>query len=268
MPLNAERRKALSKLVPEGAIVTRQWLLENHFDRHAIDNLVKTGQLHVISYGIYGRGELSNSWEPIVYALQAFHKSECVVGGLTALELQGLAHYLPLSKKKQHVQLYTPEPLPKWIINFSPDLIFTRYNSSEVFKDLKENNTEFFTTRREWKENMDGIIISVPERAMLEALLVVPDKITFDHANELMQGATSFSPRIVQIMLEQCNSVKCKRLFLLLAERNRHQWISKIDMSKIDLGAGNRMLVKGGTLDKKYRITVPKEWIENYGNLF
>lgn len=99
MPLNAERRKALSKLVPEGAIVTRQWLLENQFDRHAIDNLVKTDQLQVISHGIYGRGELPNSWEPIIYALQAYHRSDCVVGGLTALELQGLAHYLPLSKQ-------------------------------------------------------------------------------------------------------------------------------------------------------------------------
>ena len=84
------------------------------------------------------------------------------------------------------------------------------------------------------------------------------DKISFDHANELMQGATSFAPRVVQTMLEQCSSVKCKRLFLLLAERHSHQWISPIDRSKIDLGVGNRMLVKGGMLDKKYRITVPK----------
>lgn len=47
---------------------------------------------------------------------------------------------------------------------------------------------------------MDGIIISVPERAMLDPLLVVPGKITFDDANELMQGAASFCPRIGQMM--------------------------------------------------------------------
>lgn len=250
----------MSKLVPERAIVTRQWLLQNQFDRHAIDNLVKTGQLQVISYGIYGRGELSNSWEPIVYALQAYDKSDCVVGGLTALELQGLAHYLPLSKKKQHVQLFTPEPLPKWVINFSPDLIFMRHNSSEVFKDLKEKNAKFFTTRREWKENMDGIIISVPERAMLEVLLNVPDKLSFDHANELMQGMTTFSPRVVQSLLEQCTNVKCKRLFLWLAERQNYPWFGKLRLEKIDLGSGNRMLVKGGKLNKKYHITVPSPY--------
>lgn len=59
-------------------------------------------------------------------------------------------------------------------------------------------------------------------------------------------------------MLEQCSNIKCKRLFLLLAERNHHPWFSRIDVSKINLGAGNRMLVKGGVLDKKYRITVPE----------
>ena len=260
MPLNAERRKALSKLVPEGAIVTRQWLLENQFDRHAIDNLVKTDQLHVISYGIYGRGELPNSWEPIIYALQAYHRSDCVVGGLTALELQGLAHYLPLSKQKQHVQLYTPEPLPKWVTNFSSNLIFIRHNSSEVFKNLEERNTEFFTKKREWRENLDGIIISIPERAMLETLLGVPDKLSFDHANELMQGMTSFSPRVVQSVLEQCTNVKCKRLFLWLSERQNYPWFAKLNLKKIDLGAGNRMLVKGGKLNKKYHITVPSSY--------
>lgn len=71
MPLNAERRKVLSKLVPEGVIVTRQWLLDNGFDRHAIDNLVKTDQLRIISYGVYGRGEISESWQAIVYATQS-----------------------------------------------------------------------------------------------------------------------------------------------------------------------------------------------------
>lgn len=260
MPLNAERRKILSKLVPEGVIVTRQWLLDNRFNRHAIDNLVKTDQLRIVSYGVYGRGEISKSWEAVIYALQAFHKSDCVVGGLTALELQGLAHYLPMSKKKQHVHLYTPEPLRKWVINFSSDLIFIRHNSTDVFKNLKVNNTKFFTVKREWKENIDGMIVSVPERAMLEALLSVPDKLSFDHANELMQGMTSFSPRVVQSLLEQCTSVKCKRLFLWLAERQNYPWFSKLSLNKIDLGAGNRMLVKVGKLNKKYHITVPSTY--------
>lgn len=242
--------------MPEGFIVTRQWLSQNGLGRHAIDNLVKSGQLKIVANGVYSRGEVVTTWEVVVYALQQFKKLDCVVGGLTALELHGLAHYIPLSKN-QIVRLYCQRPLPKWINNFSQGITFTRHNSGENFSTEKKN-IELFTTTTKWRMSSHALITSTPERAMLEVLSDVPDKISFDHANELMQGMTAFVPRVVQSMLEQCSSVKCKRLFLLLAERNHHQWFSHIDFSKIDLGVGNRMLVKGGVLDKKYRITIPK----------
>lgn len=256
MPLNAERRRALTRLVAEGFIVTRKWLLEHNFGRHAIDNLVKSGQLKIVANGVYSRGEVLTSWEVVVYALQQFNNLDCVVGGLTSLELHGLAHYLPLSRS-QVVRLYCNQSLPKWINVFSQDMTFTRHNSGEIFPSEKKN-IELFTTTTKWRMSSHSLITSRPERAMLEVLFDVPDKISFDHANELMQGMTTFVPQVVQSMLEQCCNVKCKRLFLLLGERNHHQWFSHIDFSKINLGVGNRMLVKGGVLDKKYRITVPK----------
>lgn len=262
MPLNSERRKSLSNNIPEGFIVTRQWLMMNNFGRHAIDNLVKSGQLKIISNGVYSRGDVLNSWEVVVYALQKFKNLDCVVGGLTSLELHGLAHYIPLSRN-QIVRLYCPQPFPKWINEFSKDLTFTRHSSTEIFSGGEKKNIELFTTNTKWRMSSHGLITSTPERAMLEVLLDVPDEISFDHANELMQGMTTFVPQVVQSMLEQCSNVKCKRLFLLLAERNHHQWVSKINVSKIDLGVGKRMLVKGGMLDKKYRITVPKSHENN-----
>lgn len=243
MPLNAERRRALTSLVAEGFIVTRKWLLEHKFDRHAIDNLVKTGQLKIVANGVYSRGEVVTTWEVVVYALQQFSNLDCVVGGLTSLELHGLAHYLPLSRN-QIVRLYCRNSLPKWINNFSQDITFTCHNSGQIFPSEKKN-IELLTTTTKWRMSSHSLITSRPERAMLEVLFDVPDM-------------TTFVPQVVQSMLEQCSNVKCKRLFLLLAERNHHQWFSHIDLSKIDLGAGNRMLVKGGVLDKKYRITVPK----------
>lgn len=196
------------------------------------------------------------SCEVVVYALQQFRNLDCVVRGLTSLELHGMAHYLPLSRN-QIVRLYCQRSLPKWINNFSQDITFNRHNSGEIFPSEKKN-IELFTTTTKWRMSSHSLITSSPERAMLEVSFDVPDKISFDHANELMQGMTTFVPQVVQNMLEQCSNVKCERLFLLLAERNHHQWISRINISKIDLGSGNRMLVKGGMLDKKYRITVPK----------
>jgi len=47
-------------------------------------------------------------------------------------------------------------------------------------------------------------------------------------------------------------------LFFWLADRQQYPWLQKIDRSNIDLGAGNRVIIKGGKLDKKYKITVPE----------
>ena len=60
-----------------------------------------------------------------------------------------------------------------------------------------------------------------------------------------------------QALLEQCASVKVKRLFMVLAERCQHTWVKKLDLSKVDFGKGKRMLVSGGRFDSKYDITVP-----------
>lgn len=53
-----------------------------------------------------------------------------------------------------------------------------------------------------------------------------------------------------------CRSVKVKRLFLWFAERHQHAWLNKLDRNRVDLGKGNRMLVRGGKLDPKFKITV------------
>jgi hypothetical protein len=51
--------------------------------------------------------------------------------------------------------------------------------------------------------------------------------------------------------------VKVKRLFLYMAERHEHTWLSKLDISKVDLGKGKRMIVPNGRFNAKYQITVP-----------
>ena len=53
---------------------------------------------------------------------------------------------------------------------------------------------------------------------MLELLHLVPEKEPFDEAKLLMEGLTTLRPSVLQPLLENCNSVKAKRLFLSLAE--------------------------------------------------
>ena len=66
-------------------------------------------------------------------------------------------------------------------------------------------------------------------------------------------------PHVIQELLESCKSIKVKRLFLYMAEKAGHSWLKYLDQSKIELGFGDRLVVKNGVYIKRYGITVPKE---------
>ena len=258
MAVNLVRRKELYELMPEGIITTRKWLLDHHFSRHAIDNFVKSNQLTSISNGVYVRNTTKISWQSVVFSLQSILKTDLVIGGLSALEMQGLAHYLSLSDKKT-VHLYGNDKLPDWSTQLSLEINFIKHTTNRLFDNKSETNkqTNYYTVERDWNASQGKLIIATPERAYLELLLEVPTKISFEHADQLMQGLTTLSPRRLQLLLESCQSVKVKRLFLWFAERHNYVWLHKIDRSKITLGAGNRMIAKDGKLDNKFKITVP-----------
>jgi hypothetical protein len=260
MALNVNRRIELYHTLPEGVIATRKWLLDNNFSNHSIDNLVKSKQLESISKGVYVRNKAKISWQSVVYSLQSIVKIDTVIGGLTALEMQGLSHYLSFSENKT-VNLYGKDTLPKWVMDLDINVKFIKH-STKGFLECNENEKQKnqFTIERDWDNDNRKLILSTAERAYLEVLLDVPQKITFEHADQLMQGLTALSPRNVQKTLECCQNVKVKRLFFWFADRQNYVWLGKINRDKISLGSGNRMLIKGVKLDTKYKITVP-EWL-------
>ena len=94
MPLNAALRAELLDLVPYGLLATRPWLMERGVGRHAVDNLVKSGQLIPLRPGVYIRPGSQLVWQGIVCSLQRLG-GDLVVGGTTALELHGRAHICP-----------------------------------------------------------------------------------------------------------------------------------------------------------------------------
>ena len=77
---------------------------------------------------------------------------------------------------------------------------------------------------------------------------------------QLMEGLTTLRPALVQVLLEKCNSLKVKRLFLYMSEKNNHDWLKNLNIKKIDFGSGKRVIVKNGVFNNKYNITVPKEY--------
>jgi hypothetical protein len=92
------------------------------------------------------------------------------------------------------------------------------------------------------------LILSAPERAVLELLDELPSRESFHQGDKLMEGLGNLRPRRLQDLLADCRSVKVKRLFFFFADRHGHAWLKRIDRKAVDLGRGKRMLVKGGRL--------------------
>ncbi|MGD9924792.1 MAG: type IV toxin-antitoxin system AbiEi family antitoxin domain-containing protein [Parvibaculaceae bacterium] len=272
MPTNADRRQMLQKLLPEGLPVTKQWLMrqEPDLDRHALDNLLKSKQLVSLAPGVYMRLGTHLTWQGVVCSLQNILRTDLYVGGLSALELHGFAHYLPLSPRRR-VHLYGKDTLPKWLQNVLPNVEFVRHVRLSSLGSTGLANREYDTEERSLidadppglRASAWPFTLSSPERAYLELLVDVPQAISFEHADQLLQGMTTLSPRRMEQLLRKCTNVKVRRLFYWMAERHSYAWLKKLPapetLDDLGLGSGNRVLARGGRLDPKYRITVPEE---------
>ena len=192
-----------------------------------------------------------------IYALQHDLKLDVHVGERSALELQGRAHYVRHGKNTFHL-IGSALKLPKWFMTFNWKVSLS-YRSSKLFgKGLLLGLVPY-------QSQGFSILVSSPARAMLEYLDVVPKNRTLQEAKLLMEGLVDPRSKDVQALLEASRSIKVNRLFLLLAEECNHQWVRKLDYSKIKLGVGKRNLTKGGILHKKFQITVPAEILSERG---
>ncbi|KAB2311085.1 hypothetical protein F8A87_07460 [Betaproteobacteria bacterium SCN2] len=274
----------LQRLLPEGLVVDAAWLERHSYSGALRKRYVSAGWLEQVTRGVYRRppGELDIlggatekvQWQTIVISLQTLLQRPVAVGGRTALEFQGFAHYLS-SGGFHEIHLYGDAPLPRWVFKLPLDSRFLYHNANRLFKsraigqsnsDLewlpsnRENaNLEERGLRREfWGHWKWPLTLSTPERAILELLDEVPQNETFHQADVLMEGLRTLSPKRLQSLLTDCRSVKVKRLFFWFAERHKHTWLNRLDPTSIDFGKGKRVLVRGGKLDRKYLITVPE----------
>ncbi len=191
------------------------------------------------------------TWLGGLHALQTQGKAKIHVAGKTALGLAGLAHNLPLAKEHLHIIGAPKSKLPTWFREYQWGVQIHFHQSALFPADLQ-------TGLRSLNQKNFSVRVSSPERAFFELLDLVPQEQTFEEARIISEGLTTLRPKTVQELLERCSSIKVKRLFLFFAERQNHAWLTKLGLKKIDLGTGDRQIVKDGVVDPKYRITVPE----------
>ena len=259
--LKGPYKQPLRALLPYGMLATKKWLSEQGLSAHAIDNAVKTETLLLLATGVYSQYSRSVSWEGVVASMQRIEKPEStvvppvVVGGLSALSLSGLSQYLSLGSKAR-IHLYTAGKLPTWMSRLSLPFEFEGHSTTRLWPESLLSNKDFIK-EHEWEAELPPVYFSCPEKAIIELLIDLPDRVTFEHADELIQGLVNLSPRKLDALLKACKSIKAKRLFFWLAKRHSYSWFRKLNANDYDLGSGKRVVAKSGKLDTEYLITVP-----------
>ena len=238
---------------PRGAVYISSWLKKQGFSSDRIVGYKKSHWVYTIGDNAIAKSGDKVDWKGGLYALQKQLGLPIHVGGKAALSLLGYSHYVAM--KQINLTLYSlPEvKLPVW---------FKKYNWGTEFEFI---NTNLFPEKgslrlQDYESGEFSIRLSSPERAIMEVLYLVPQTQSLDEAKYLMENLTTLRPSLIQTLLKNCHSIKVRRLFMFLAEECNQPWLKKLNLSGVDFGIGNRMIVKDGYLDPKYKITVPKEF--------
>lgn len=240
--------KWLNNQLSKFELLLMPYLNQHDISRSHVQNYVKSGWLEVVASGVYKKPSQNIYWSSALSALQYQQASSLHLSALSSLAYQGLSHYLTMGNETVQLNSIKAIRSPKWL--FSQHWLL-EVKCSKVLDKVYENDLI------ELVVNNQTIKASTTELAALEVLEKVTDENSFIFASELFQGLTSLRPRKLQSLLERSPSVKVKRLFLFLAHYYQHPWLKRLDESKVELGSGNRQIVKGGYVDRQYKITVP-----------
>lgn len=271
--MDAQNSGKLNHLLAElgdTRLVSSRWLRAHGYSNSLVARYVGSGWLVSPARGVYMRRGGRLQWDGVVRSLQVGEGIPLHVGGRFALGLQGHEHYLRLGDAGT-ITLYGPQQPPGWVGKLSLEQRF-EYQGKGPFdlpavpvtaevseKALSEAGLAWHSAAPE----TDALVCSTPERAMLELCDSVSDAAGVYEADALMQAMTTLRPQRVSLLLRHCRSIKAKRLFLALAERHRHAWLSHVPLERVDLGRGKRALVPGGRLNPTYQITLPGDLDEH-----
>lgn len=248
-----EKEQKINRLLssqPTGVVYLSSWLTKNGFSTQLLNRYKKSNWLYSLGTGAWMRVGEKPTYTGALNALQQQTQSSIHPGGKTALSLLGKTHYLEFLTRQVVLFGASKEKLPAWFTNYDWGVKMKYFSSSFLpaksgLQTVEQGNFK--------------LQVSTPTRALMECLYLAPKNQDLLECYEMMEGLNNLRPNQVQELLEQCNSIKVKRLFIYMAEKSNHEWFKYIDMEKVDMGSGKRSLVKDGVYVAKYSITVPKE---------
>lgn len=276
----------LGSAFPEHVVVTREWLAEQGFEDDRLSRYVSSGYLSRVGRGLYAKPLGATSWDSRHSALSSSPswkvalnsalltaRHPIAVAGYSALWVRNLAHYVS-DHQDSTITVTSPETIPKWMSSMV-SVAWNRINSRKLFNgqagDL-ESCRLFGLDQKLIEKELDGTgieaygygetqswcLVSSPERALIEWANDLKEINDWYHFMEVVEGIGTLRPGRLVGLLTACKSIKAKRILLWAARESGANWYKPVanKITLVDLGTGVRQLVKGGTYDKEFKITV------------
>jgi hypothetical protein len=247
---NEAKLKSLLTAHLPGTISVASWLEQRGISHDLQKYYRRSGWLETAGTGAFKRPGEHVTWQGGLYAIQAQSRLPIHAGALTALALQGHSHYVRLGAETVFLFSQPRVSLPAW---------FRNHDWQQPVQHCKTSILPENLALTDFQAPTFSIRISSPERAILECLHLSPDTIDLMECYQVMGGMTTLRPKLIQPLLEQCRSIKVKRLFLYMAGKADHDWQKRLDLSVLNLGKGDRSITKGGAYIAKFGITIPEE---------
>lgn len=220
-----------------------EYLKRQGYSPQLLYRYVKSGWLEKLARGVYKRKGKHLDSLLIIKAMQDQLQWPVFIGAQTVMALQQKTHYV---RYQDTYLLFLPPGirLNHWFKSIS--------NFQFIRERLFKNPLNGITT---WE---NGLKISTLEKAFIEMAALVPSKASYEELINNLELVPNLRPVLLQTLLEDCLSIKAKRLFLHSAQKVGHKWFSHLNVSRISLGKGDRQITKGGVYDKTYKLSVPK----------
>ena len=287
--INTRSKNKINQLIqnwPKWVVGTQRWLDAQGVNRFLAQQYCRSGWIERIGQGAYQLAGDSLKWTGAVYALQSQLKFAVHVAAQTALEIQGYRQYVAQNRvihsvsgsrsgsrvnsvsgsrsgsrvnsvsgsKGQPIWLLKSfeekRKLPQWFLeNFEQ-----QYNVHCVTRALFDDDQLGLAV---FAINDYELIVSTPERAVLEYLNLAPTHFSLEQTQFLIEGMMTLRPELLQSLLEYCTSIKTKRLFLVLSEHEGHLWWNSLNLEKLALGMNKLTIGKGGYYYPRYQLSLP-----------
>ena len=236
--------KSLLAVLPRGEPLDVAFLKEQGLSAAHASHLAKAGWLTHLSRGVYMLPGDTLSRDGCLAYLMRRHAG-LHVGAKTALAWRGVKHNISF---RETISLWSEQPLrlPEWLVS--------RYACTHQKTQLFDSKLPAGLGLQSLPGGHKDVLVSVPERALLEYLSDVGKTESLQDARLLVESARSLRSSVLETLLAHTKRIKVVRLARALSEELDLPWAEVAKKCSEAKGGGARWITvsrDGERLDLK-----------------